>query len=108
MIALKEKRMLFPFKHFFKFANGIIINKNFVSRNERNGGKSDNCRRHDILIRLEKYKMKKRFIIAAVAAGIVYYILSRKKTPKIKSEPKPKKHHLTKVFAKAKKHAVNA
>lgn len=51
--------------------------------------------------------MRKAFIIAALtAAGIVTYLLKRKK-PLKNTEPVPRTHHITKVFAKAKKHAVH-
>ena len=51
--------------------------------------------------------MKKTFIIAALAAaGIVTYLLKRKRPVK-HIEPVPRTHHLTKVFAKAKKRAIH-
>lgn len=58
-------------------------------------------------IKYKKYKMRKTFIIAALtAAGIVAYLLNRKRPVK-RTEPVPRTHHLTKVFAKAKKRAVH-
>jgi hypothetical protein len=51
--------------------------------------------------------MKKTIIIAVLAAaGIVTYLLNRKRSAaKIASVERT--HHLTKAFSKAKKHAVN-
>lgn len=51
--------------------------------------------------------MRKAFIIAALsAAGIVTYLLKRKRPVK-HTEPVVRKHHITKVFANAKKHALH-
>lgn len=51
--------------------------------------------------------MKKSIIISALAAaGIVTWLLNRKK-PEVKTQPVERTHHLTKVFSKAKQHAIN-
>lgn len=51
--------------------------------------------------------MKKTFIMVALtAAGIVAYLLNRKK-PVETIQPVERTHHLTKVFSKAKQHAVH-
>lgn len=41
------------------------------------------------------------------AAGIVAYLLSRKKTP-VNTHSVERSHHLTDAFSKAKQHAVNS
>ena len=51
--------------------------------------------------------MKKTLIMVALAAaGIVAYLLNRKKPAKT-TVPVERKHHITKVFSKAKQHAVH-
>jgi hypothetical protein len=51
--------------------------------------------------------MKKTFIMVALtAAGVVAYLLNRKKPAK-NTVPVERTHHLTKVFSKAKQHAVH-
>lgn len=51
--------------------------------------------------------MKKTIIIAALtAAGIVTYLLNRKKPAKNTGSIE-RTHHLTQVFSKAKQHAIN-
>lgn len=51
--------------------------------------------------------MKKTFIMVALtAAGVVAYLLNRKRPVK-NTAPVERTHHLTKVFSKAKQHAVN-
>ena len=49
--------------------------------------------------------MKKMIIAAMAAAGVVAYLLSRKKTP-VKTQPVEQTHHVTQVFSKAKQHAM--
>lgn len=50
----------------------------------------------------------KKFITAFIAAaGIVAYLLTRKKTP-VYHPPVERSHHLTKAFSKAKQHAINS
>jgi len=51
--------------------------------------------------------MKKIIIVLLAAAGIISYLLNRKRTP-VKTEAVEKTHHLTKVFSKAKQHAINS
>jgi hypothetical protein len=51
--------------------------------------------------------MKKIILFFLAAAGIVTYLLGRKKTP-AKSLPVEHTHHLTQVFSRAKHRAVNA
>jgi len=50
--------------------------------------------------------MKKLIIAAFTAAGIVSYLLTRKKTPEV-TPPVEKTHHLTPVFSKAKQRAIH-
>lgn len=50
--------------------------------------------------------MKKLLIAALAAAGVIAYLLNRKKPVKA-PEVTPRTHHLTNVFSKAKQHAVN-
>ncbi len=50
--------------------------------------------------------MKKIIIASLAAAGIVTYLLNRKKTPENIPYVEPT-HHLTQVFSKAKQQAIN-
>lgn len=50
--------------------------------------------------------MKKFLIAALAAAGVVVYLLSKKRTPMPTSKVE-QTHHLTKVFSRAKQHAVH-
>lgn len=53
-------------------------------------------------------KMKKILIAALAAAGVVTYLLSRKKAPApVNNTIVEQTHHITKVFSKAKQHAIN-
>ncbi|WP_018611517.1 hypothetical protein [Segetibacter koreensis] len=51
--------------------------------------------------------MKKIILFSLAAAGIVSYLLNRKKTA-VKTEPELHTHHLTQAFSKAKQHAINS
>lgn len=51
--------------------------------------------------------MKKIIIVSLAAAGIISYLLNRKKAP-VNTGDVEETHHITEVFAKAKQHAVNS
>lgn len=52
--------------------------------------------------------MKKILIAALAAAGVVTYLLSRKKAPApVNNGNVEPTHHLTQVFSKAKQHAIS-
>lgn len=52
--------------------------------------------------------MKKFLMIVLAAAGVIAYLLNRKKTPTPGNDKIVEQtHHLTKVFSKAKQHAMN-
>ena len=52
--------------------------------------------------------MKKSLITALTAAGVVTYLLNKKKAPApVNSGKVEQTHHLTNVFSKAKRHAIN-
>lgn len=53
-------------------------------------------------------KMKKILIAALAAAGVVTYLLSRKKAlAPVNNTNVEQTHHITQVFSKAKQHAIN-
>ncbi len=59
------------------------------------------------LINCKNITMKKIIIASLAAAGVVTYLLNRKKTT-VNTVPFKQTHHLTQVFSRAKQQAVNS
>lgn len=60
------------------------------------------------IVQIKFIKMKKILIAALAAAGVVAFLLTRKKSPSPgHNRNAGQTHHLTNVFSRAKQHAVH-